>query len=371
MACAAGKDVYVEKPLTVFIDEGKWMIQAMNKYKRIVVVGTQRNHNPGPSDAKKIVESGALGKIQMVKLGAGGRNIYPGFGKTPVADPPADFDYDMWLGPAPKRPYQAHRGLYHFRWFWDYSGGQLTNLGAHSVSAFLLVMGVKGPTKVVSFGGRIHPRGRRRNARSAGVPLSVPGLHDDHGRSRSQRFPRLHGSVIMGSKGNLVLGANQVVPEMHGDPVNQIPRFVGHPTGGPVYNDTKATPWIEAQAGTPPGGGRARCAGPDAGESLEDQMFNANKRDWINCIKSRNKPFCDLDMGHRTAIICNLGQHVASPRRAHHSLGSREGSGRRRQGSRRHVHQTVSRAVGRHPPQHRQGLKAQLSARYLKQDLRS
>ena len=95
-----------------------------------------------------------LGKIQMVKLGAGGRNVYPGFGKTPVADPPSDFDYDLWLGPAPKKPYQAHRGLYHFRWFWDYSGGQLTNLGAHSVAAFLLVTGVKGPTKVVSFGGR-------------------------------------------------------------------------------------------------------------------------------------------------------------------------------------------------------------------------
>ncbi len=86
MACAAGKDVYVEKPLTVFIDEGKWMLQAMNKYKRVVVVGTQRNHNPGHMQAKKIVESGVLGKIQMVRLGAGGRNIYPGFGKTPVGN---------------------------------------------------------------------------------------------------------------------------------------------------------------------------------------------------------------------------------------------------------------------------------------------
>ena len=102
MACAAGKDVYVEKPLTVFIDEGKWMLQAMNKYKRVVVVGTQRNHNPGHQAAKKIIESGVLGKIQMVKLGSGGRNVYPGFGKTPVENPPADFDYDMWLGPAAK-----------------------------------------------------------------------------------------------------------------------------------------------------------------------------------------------------------------------------------------------------------------------------
>ena len=75
------------------------------------------------------------------------------------------------------------------------------------------------------------------------------------------------------------------------------------PAGGPVYNDTRATPWIEAQPGT----GSRGAGGSLGGESLEDQMFNANKRDWINCIKSRNPPFCGLEMGHRTAIICNLG----------------------------------------------------------------
>ncbi len=306
MACAAGKDVYVEKPLTVFIDEGKWMIQAMNKYKRIVVVGTQRNHNPGHQTAKKIFESGALGRIQTVKLAAGGRNVSPGFGKTPVADPPTGFDYDLWLGPAPKRPYQAHRGLYHFRWFWDYSGGQLTNLGAHSVSAFLLVTGAKGPTKVVAFGGRNTLEDDGETPDLQECLYQFPDFMMTMGVREANAFRDSTGSVIMGSKGNLVLGSNQVVPEMHGDPVNQIPRFAGHPAGGPVYNDTKPAPWIEAQAGTPLGGG-GRGAGPDAGESLEDRMFNANKRDWINCIKSRNKPFCDLDMGHRTAIICNLG----------------------------------------------------------------
>jgi predicted dehydrogenase len=296
MACAAGKDVYVEKPLTVFIDEGKWMIQAMNKYKRVVVVGTQRNHNPAHQAARKIVESGALGKIQMVKLGAGGRNVYPGFGKTPVADPPTGFDYDMWLGPAPKKPYQAHRGLYHFRWFWDYSGGQLTNLGAHSVAAFLLVTGAKGPTKVVSFGGRSTLEDDGETPDLQECLYEFPGFLLTMGAREANGYrDSTAGSVIMGNKGNLVLGSNQVIPEMHGDPANQIPKFAGHPAGGPVYSDVKVSPWIEAQAGTPPGG------------SLEEQMFNANKRDWIDCIKSRNRPFCDLDMGHRTAVICNLG----------------------------------------------------------------
>jgi predicted dehydrogenase len=322
-ACAAGKDVYVEKPLTVFIDEGKWMLQAMNKYKRVVVVGTQRNHNPGHQTAKKIFDSGTLGKIQMVKLGAGGRNIYPGFGKTPVTNPPDDFDYDMWLGPAPKKPYQAHRGLYHFRWFWDYSGGQLTNLGAHSVAAFLLVTGAKGPTRVVSFGGRFTLEDDGETPDLQDCIYNFPNFMMTMGVREANGYRDSTGSIIMGNKGNLLLGSNQVVPEMHGDPVNQIPRFEGHPVGGPVYNDTKSVPWIEAQAGTGRGaaGGRAQGGGgrgegeggggagrgAAGGESMENQMFNANKRDWIDCIKSRNKPFCGLEMGHRTAVICTLG----------------------------------------------------------------
>jgi predicted dehydrogenase len=325
MACAAGKDVYVEKPLTVFNDEGKWMLQAQAKYKRIVVVGTQRNHNPGHQVAKKIFESGTLGKIQMVKLGAGGRNIYPGFGKTPVSDVPPGFDYDLWLGPAPKRPYQAHRGLYHFRWFWDYSGGQLTNLGAHSVSAFLLVTGVKGPTKVVSFGGRFTLEDDGETPDLQECLYTFPNFMMTMGVREANGYRDTGGSVILGNKGNLVLGSNQVVPEMRPDPVNLIPRFQGQqPVGGPQFNQTPSTPWIEAQPGTAGGGrgqGSGRGAGAGAGsgggaaaapagpprESLEEQMFNANKRDWIDCIKSRKAPFCNLEMGHRTAIICNLG----------------------------------------------------------------
>jgi predicted dehydrogenase len=323
MACAAGKDVYVEKPLTVFIDEGKWMLQARDKYKRVVVVGTQRNHNPGHQVAKKIVESGILGKIQMVRLAPSGRNIYPGFGKTPVENPPADFDYDMWLGPAPKRPYQNHRGLYHFRWFWDYSGGQLTNLGAHSVSAFLLVMGVKGPTRVVSFGGRFTLEDDGETPDLQDVLYQFPGFMMTMGIREANGYRESTGSVVMGNKGNLLLGSNQVISEMRPDPVNLIPRFLGHPTGGPVYTNTPAVPWIEAQPGTGGRGGaqasgtraggaqaeagRGAARGAGGGESLEDQMLVANKRDWINCIKSRGKPLCDLELGHRTAVICNLG----------------------------------------------------------------
>src|SRR3954453_6378026 len=181
----------------------------------------------------------------------------------------------MWQGPTEKKPYQAHRGLYHFRWFWDYSGGQLTNLGAHSVAAFLLVTGVKGPTKGVAFGGRFALEDDGETPDLQECLYQFPDFMMTVGVREANGFRDTTGPVILGSKGNLMIGSNQVVPEMHGDPVNQIPRFMGHPTGGPVYNETKATPWIEAQAGTGGrGAGAGRGAGGSDGESLEDQMFN-------------------------------------------------------------------------------------------------
>ena len=117
------------------------------------------------------------------------------------------------------------------------------------------------------------------------------------------------GSVVMGDKGNLMLGSNQVVPEMKGDPPNLIPRFVGQqPAGGAVFNDTKPEPWIEAQAGTGGRGGRGR--GGWRGRlpiAWKSRCSTPTRRDWIECIKSRKQPFCNLELGHRTAIICNLG----------------------------------------------------------------
>jgi hypothetical protein len=169
-------------------------------------------------------------------------------------------------------------------------------------------MGVKGPTKVVSCGGRYTLEDDGETPDLQQCIYTFPDFLMTAEVREVNAFRDTNGSVVMGNKGNLILGTNEVVPEMHGDAVNVIPRFMGHPAGGPIYTDTKAVPWIEARPGSGgrggAGGGRGAAAG---GESLEDQMFNANKRDWIDCIKSRNKPFCDLEGGHRTAIVCNLG----------------------------------------------------------------
>jgi predicted dehydrogenase len=298
MACAAGKDVYVEKPMTVFIDEGKWMVAAARQHQRIVVVGTQRRHGKGVAAAKKVVESGALGKIHSVRMSAF-RNIYPGFGKTPVSDPPPGFDYDMWLGPAPKRPYQAHRGIYHFRWFWDYSGGQMTNLGAHIIDQVLWLMNVKGPSLVMSTGGRFALEDDGETPDVQDASWVFPGFTMNCAIREANASRGDPGQVYLGTKGTMTMtGGYTVASEMKGDPVNDIPRFMGHPAGGPVYSDTKRTPWIEASSG-------GVQSDPRYGTGGEDTMA-MNERDWLDSMRSRKRPLCEVEDGHRVATACNL-----------------------------------------------------------------
>src|SRR3954470_24972210 len=153
MACAAGKDVYVEKPMTLFIDEGKWMVKTARRHKSVVQCGTQQRSGLHYQKARDLLRAGYIGKIHSARAGSF-RNIMPGFGAPPDGNAPSEMDYEMWLGPAPARPYNPKRGIYHFRWFWDYSGGQMTNLGAHEIDIVQWFLGTKGPATVSSTGGR-------------------------------------------------------------------------------------------------------------------------------------------------------------------------------------------------------------------------
>ncbi|MCB1126527.1 MAG: Gfo/Idh/MocA family oxidoreductase, partial [Verrucomicrobiae bacterium] len=125
-AMQAGKDVYCEKPLTLVIDEGKAMRAAARYYQRILQTGSQQRSSREFFRAATYIRSERIGEVKMVRVGIPGVN----WTKEPlVADsqPPGELDYSMWLGPAPWRPYNKHRVHYYFRFFWDYSGGQMTN----------------------------------------------------------------------------------------------------------------------------------------------------------------------------------------------------------------------------------------------------
>ena len=291
LACAAGKDVYVEKPMTLFVREGRWMTTAARRYQRVVQVGTQGRSGTHIKEVLALVRAGHIGKIHGVRIGAF-RNIMPGFGRPEGNVPPQDLDYDMWLGPAPQRPYSLHRALYHFRWFWDYSGGQMTNLGAHDLDFVYLLMGVKGPTAVSSSGGRFALEDDGETPDTQDALFEYPGLTVLVSlREASAGRRQGGGTEFFGTKGSMVVsrGGFEVFPDMRTAPERQIPPW-SNPPGHPQPADLKPQPWTEARKGRSP----------------SDEPMDLHVRNFLDCVKSRQRPTADVEEGHRVSVACHL-----------------------------------------------------------------
>ena len=151
-ACKAGKDVYVEKPCAHNVRECHLIAEAAAKYNRKVQHGTQQRSGNHFQQAKEIVKSGALGKISFVRTWAclGRESI----GKEKPTDPPANLDYDFWLGPAPSVPYQKNRVHYNWRFMWDYGTGDMGNWGVHWLDIALWSLDLGWPKSTSSTGGK-------------------------------------------------------------------------------------------------------------------------------------------------------------------------------------------------------------------------
>lgn len=292
MACAAGKDVYVEKPLTLFVREGRWMIDAARRHNRVVQVGTQQRSGKHYQQARALLQSGYIGQIMSARAGSF-RNVMPGFGSPADSPAPSDFDYDMWLGPAPKRPYNKMRGLYHFRWFWDYSGGQMTNLGAHEIDIVQWVLKSSGPAAVSSSGGRFALEGPAETSDTQDALFEYPGRTAEYGFREASAGRRAGGTLeFFGTKGSLAINRSgfEVIPDLKMNPANEIPVFQGHPAGGPVRAQDKPEPWIPAKK--------------EPGSSAE--QFDLHVRNFLDCVKSRERPIADVEEGHHSTTACHL-----------------------------------------------------------------
>jgi predicted dehydrogenase len=152
-ACQAGKDVYVEKPVSHNVTEGRRMVEAARKYNRIVQTGTQCRSHQGIQDAMAFLQSGKLGKIYMAK----GLCYKPrgSIGVKPDGKVPEGVDYNIWLGPAPERPFNPNRFHYNWHWFWDYGNGDLGNQGIHQMDLARWGIGkAEFPKAVMASGGR-------------------------------------------------------------------------------------------------------------------------------------------------------------------------------------------------------------------------
>lgn len=153
-ALLSGKHVYVEKPISNTIEECNLMVAAAEKTGKVVQVGQWQRSGPHYEKAIELVRSGKLGNIRLVKVWA-----YQGWMKpvTVVADEPVPegVDYNLWLGPAPRRSFNKNRFHFNFRWFWDYAGGLMTDWGVHEIDIALYAMQAKAPISVMATGGKI------------------------------------------------------------------------------------------------------------------------------------------------------------------------------------------------------------------------
>ena len=200
----------------------------------------------------------------------------------------------MWLGPAPARPYNPQRGIYHFRWFWDYSGGQMTNLGAHEIDIMHWVMGVAGPSAVSSSGGRFAIQDIGETPDTQDAMFEYPGFTTSYSFREASAGRRAGaGLEFFGTKGSMTISRAgfEVFPDMKSNPANAIPVFQGQPAGGPQRAaNVKPEPWVEAMK--------------EPGSS--EQQFDLHVRNFLDCVKSRQRPIADVEGGHQTTTACHL-----------------------------------------------------------------
>ncbi|HEV3168381.1 MAG TPA: Gfo/Idh/MocA family oxidoreductase [Isosphaeraceae bacterium] len=302
MACAAGKDVYVEKPLTHVQREGRWMIDAAKAHQRVVQVGTQQRSGLHYQKCVELIRSGHIGEVRSVRL-ASFRNIMPGF-TTPVGDQPlSEADWSMWLGPAPMVPFDQNRCLYHFRWFWDYSGGQTTNLLSHGIDIVQWALDAS-PQTVAAMGARysLHGIGETPDVfeaifqypgalatwscreMCAGRPAGTGGTGGPSGSERRNL-------VFYGTRGALAIDRRgfEVIPDPALPADDQIPRFTA---------PRRTIPASELRP-------RTEALKEEGFQEVKD-LFQPHVRNFVECIKSRNSTVSNLESGHKTATACHL-----------------------------------------------------------------
>jgi predicted dehydrogenase len=273
-ACNAGKDVYCEKPVSLTIREGRKMVEAARHNKRVVQVGTQQRSGTHFQKAVELVRAGTLGKVSFVRCW-NYLNQYPfGMGNPSDSAPIAGLDWDLWLGPAPKVAYNRNRFLGTFRWFWDYSGGMLTDWGTHLIDVVHWAMNVDAPLTASAAGGKLHIEDNRETPDTLEVTYEYPGFLLNYsyrvlnGRGLDGKT---YGIQFHGTRGTLFVDREgwELFPERSPDeslPLSEKPqRSDGSPQHYP-------------------------------------HVLN-----FLECLKSRALPASDIEIAHRSTSACHLG----------------------------------------------------------------
>ena len=292
-ACAAGKDVYVEKPLSLCVAEGRRMVEAAREHRRVVQVGIQRRSAGYCKEVADLIRGGGIGKVTAVRC-FHIQNEWPkGIGNPPDGEPPAGFDWDAWLGPAPKKRYNKNRAFYRFRWFYDYSGGQLTNFGVHYLAQIHWALGVEAPRTVTALGGRFANYDNREVPDTLEVLWHYPGntlvTFSQFNATAQPGAARPCEIEFRGTRGTLYFSTSgyEVVPDL------VLPNEF-----------TARTPVDRAQERNYRKGGKRLIEPKKVAARIKDAD---HARNFLDSVKSRKTPSCDVEFGHRVTTAALLG----------------------------------------------------------------
>jgi len=294
-ACETGKDVYVEKPVSLRVAEGRAMVQAVKHNKRICQAGLQRRSSAMCREMAEFIRGGGLGKVTAVRC-FHVQNEWPkGIGDLPDSEPLPGLDWEAWLGPARKVPYNRNRGLYRFRWFYDYSGGQITNMGVHYLDVTHWTLGLNAPLAVTAMGGNFAVEDNREIPDTLEALWHYPGgtlvtftQFNANGAGAAAKPCEIE---FRGTKGTLYFRSNgwEVVPE--NITPNEFPCRM--PT-----NRSAERGWRT---------GQAPMIEPKKVSGRADTADHA--RNFLNCVKSRAACNSDIESAHRSTcptLIANI-----------------------------------------------------------------
>jgi len=272
-ACQAGKDVYAEKPMTLTIREGRLMVEAVRKYKRVFQTGSQQRSQAANRFGCELVRNGRLGKIHTV---IGHNYPSPWECDFPAQPVPAELDWDMWCGPNELVPYhvdlcspRSNPGWISFR---PYSGGEMTGWGAHGLDQvqWALDMDESGPVKVWTEGPKFDPptytkpEGRGRGEQACRSPMVF--FHYANGVTLKLDNGNPGGAIFIGDKGKIEI-------------------FRGRVTSNPA----------------------GLVEEPIRDDEIQLYKSDDHTLNWLECIKTRKPPIADVEAGHRSSTVCHLG----------------------------------------------------------------
>jgi predicted dehydrogenase len=280
-ACKAGKDVYVEKPACVYIDEGPKMVEAARKYKRIVQAGTMQRSGGYFKKASELVHSGILGDVTFCHAFQSGMAKKTGYGNPPDGGAvPPGLDWDMWLGPAPAVPFNANRwgvksaNFPTFRYFWDYAGGAMTDWGVHLIDPLHQCFDEVMPTSITALGDKYYVTD---NVQTPDTMLAT------------YHYPKF-------------------LTTYESRTANPLPLFGLDQSAGTMIGGSEASLLVN----------RTGCwLIPNKGSQVQPQTFTKidsmrdmnvpHWKNWIACVKSREKPTSEIETCVRSSAVCLLG----------------------------------------------------------------